>query len=160
MSEHRRRVVIRPATAGAARIVPSPIPISRASNPCRATMSTGTWPEVHENVSGVWDPASNTVQGQNRTLAAETIAQAVASSGRTLASVQWYMVQNFGASYGDPEHLYVQPGGDIARRTDVAIDILHRRPVDSDGTMVTVPEVPSLPGCVLQRPRRPGTCRR
>ena len=107
-------------------------------------MSTGTWPEVHENVSGVWDPASNTVQGQNRTLAAETIAQAVASSGRTLASVQWYMVQNFGASYGDPEHLYVQPGGDIARRTDVAIDILHRRPVDSDGTMVTVLEVPAF----------------
>ncbi len=114
------------------------------SNPSRATMSTGAWPEVHENVSGVWDPASNTVQGQNRTLAAETIAQAIASSGRTLASVQWYMVQNFGATYGDPEHLYVQPGGDIARRTDVAIDLLHRRPVDSAGTSVTVPEIPAF----------------
>lgn len=114
------------------------------SNPSRATMSTGAWPEVHGNVSGVWDPATNTVQGQNRSLAAETIAQALAAEGKTLASVQWYMVQNYGATYGDPQHLYVQPGGPVARRTDVAIDIMNRRPVNSGGREVTVPKIPDF----------------
>jgi arylsulfatase A-like enzyme len=114
------------------------------SNPSRATMSTGAWPERHGNVAFIWDPATNTVVGQNRSLAAETIAQALAAEGRTLASVQWYMVQDHGASFGDPSHLYVQPGGDAARRTDVAIDILNRRPVDSGGQMVTVPEIPDF----------------
>jgi arylsulfatase A-like enzyme len=54
------------------------------------------------------------------------------------------MVQDHGTAYGDPEHLYVQPGGDFGDRVDVAVDILHRRPVDSGGEQVTVPEVPDL----------------
>ena len=114
------------------------------SNPSRASMSTGAWPEVHGNVAGVWDPVTNKVQGQDRFLSAETIAQVLAGSGRTLASVQWYMVQNFGATYGDPEHLYVQPGGTIGQRTDVAINILNKRAVNSGGQQVAVPRVPDF----------------
>lgn len=119
------------------------------SNSSRATMSTGAWPEVHGNVAGIWDPATNTVLGQNRSLAAQTIAQALAAGGRTLAAVQWYMVHDYGASYfdpdhPDPDHLYVQPGGDAANRTNVAIDILHRRPVNSGGQLVTVDRVPDF----------------
>jgi len=48
-----------------------------------------------------------------------------------VASVQWYMVQDHGTAYGDPEHLYVQPGGPFATRVDAAIEILNRRPVNS-----------------------------
>jgi arylsulfatase A-like enzyme len=114
------------------------------SNPSRASMSTGAYPETHGNVAYVYDPQTNRVQGQSRFLAAETIAQRLAAEGRTFAAVQWYMVQDHGATYGDPEHLYVQPGGSCAARVDAATDILHRRPVDSNGTPVTVPKIPDF----------------
>jgi hypothetical protein len=114
------------------------------SNPARASMSTGAYPEIHDNAAYYFDPIANAARGQERFLAAETIAEALAAEGRTIASVQWYMVQNHGTGYGDPEHLYVQPGGDFGRRVDVAIDILQRRPVDSGGQQVTVPRIPDL----------------
>jgi predicted AlkP superfamily pyrophosphatase or phosphodiesterase len=114
------------------------------SNPSRASMSTGAYPETHGNVAYVYDPQTDRVQGQSRFLAAETIAERLAVEGRTFASVQWYMVQNHGATYGDPDHLYVQPGGSCAARVDAAADILHRRPVDSNGTPVAVTKVPDF----------------
>jgi hypothetical protein len=114
------------------------------SNPARASMSTGAYPDTHENAAFYLDPASNTATGQERNLEAETIAEALAEEGRTVAAVQWYMVQDHGTSYGDPEHLYVQPGGHFGNRVDVAVDILHQRPVESGGTQVTVPRVPGL----------------
>ncbi|MEV0830207.1 alkaline phosphatase family protein [Nonomuraea rubra] len=114
------------------------------SNPCRASMSTGAYPEVHGNVAYVYDPVSGRAQGQSRFLAAETIAESLAAEGRTVASVQWYMVQDHGVRYGDPEHLYVQPGGGFGQRVDVAIDLLNLRPVDSGGQQVTVPRIPDL----------------
>jgi predicted AlkP superfamily pyrophosphatase or phosphodiesterase len=114
------------------------------SNPARASMSTGAYPDTHGNAAFYLDPASNTATGQERNLEAETIAEALAEEGRTVAAVQWYMVQDHGTSYGDPEHLYVQPGGNFGNRVDVAIDILHQRPVESGGTQVTVPRVPGL----------------
>lgn len=114
------------------------------SNPARASMSTGAYPQVHGNAAYVFDPLTNRAQGQSRFLAAETIAESLAAEGRGVASVQWYMVQDHGVTYGDPRHLYVQPGGPFGRRVDVAIEILNRRPVDSNGTSVTVPEIPDL----------------
>jgi arylsulfatase A-like enzyme len=112
------------------------------SNPARASMSTGAWPDTHNNAAYYFD--GTVARGQERYLEAETIAEALAEEDRTVASVQWYMVQNHGTAYGDPEHLYVQPGGDFGDRVDVAIDILNERPVDSGGTEVTVPEIPDL----------------
>ncbi|GAA3647250.1 ectonucleotide pyrophosphatase/phosphodiesterase [Nonomuraea antimicrobica] len=114
------------------------------SNPCRASMSTGAYPEVHGNVAYVYDPMSGRAQGQSRLLAAETIAESLAAEGRTVASVQWYMIQDHGVRYGDPEHLYVQPGGAFGPRVDAAIDILNLRPVNSNGQQVTVPKIPDL----------------
>jgi hypothetical protein len=69
------------------------------------------WQTVHGNAAYFFNGATNRAVGQTRTLAAETINQALASAGKTTASVQWYMVQNHGTAYGDPEHLYIQPGG-------------------------------------------------
>ena len=114
------------------------------SNPSRASMSTGAYPEIHGNAAYFFNEATNRAVGQTRTLAAETINQALASAGKTTASVQWYMVQNHGTAYGDPEHLYVQPGGPFARRVDAAIEILNLRPVNSGGQMVTVPKIPDF----------------
>lgn len=127
---------------------------STYSNSARASMSTGAYPEVHGNAGYYLDRATDKVVGQTRILEAETINQALAAQGRTTASVGWYMVQNFGATYGDPEQLYVQPGtapeyqgqlaGAFATRVDVAREILHRRPVLSNGQPVTVPRVPAF----------------
>lgn len=124
------------------------------SNSARASMSTGAYPEVHDNAGYYLDRTRNVVVGQNRDLAAETINQALAAAGHTTASVGWYMVQNHGTAYGNAEQLYVQPGvaghyrgrpgGGFATRVDVAIDILNRRPVDSAGQPVTVPRIPAF----------------
>ena len=116
------------------------------SNTARASMSTGAYPENHHNVAWTFDPASNLVIGQTRVLDAESIAEALNRSPAALteASVQWYMIQNHGVVYGDPSHLYVQPGGAFGQRVDTAIKILERQPVSSDGTLVTVPKIPDF----------------
>ena len=107
-------------------------------------MSTGAWPEVHGNVAYVFDRQSGLVRGQNRFLGAETVAQALAEAGLTVASVQWYMIQDHGVTYGDPDHLYVQPGGPCQTRVDTALAILDGSPVDSGGQPVVVPGMPNL----------------
>ena len=116
------------------------------SNPARASMSTGAYPETHHNIAWTFDPASNLVIGQTRVLDAESIAEALNRSpaGLTEASVQWYMIQNHGVAYGDPSHLYVQPGGAFGQRVDTAIKILERQPVSSNGSLVTVPKIPDF----------------
>jgi predicted AlkP superfamily pyrophosphatase or phosphodiesterase len=112
------------------------------SNPSRGSMSTGAYPEVHGNAAYYLDRESGRVVGEERTLHAETVAEALVGAGKTLASVQWYMVQDRGAAFGDPDHLYVEPGGLFGTRVDAAIDILEGRPVDSGGRAVKVPEIP------------------
>ncbi len=114
------------------------------SNPARASMSTGAYPETHGNAAYYFDGEAGEAVGETRFLDAETIVQALAAGGRTTAAVQWYMVQDHGASYGDPEHLYVRPGGLFEQRVDAAVEILNRRPVDSGGGMVTVPKIPAF----------------
>jgi len=117
---------------------------STYSNSCRSSMSTGAYPEVHRNAGYFYDVTADKAVSQNRVLGAETIAEALGRQGRTVASVQWYMLQDHGTSYGDPRHLYVQPGGMFATTVRVAVDILNRRPVSSGGTQVTVPEIPTF----------------
>jgi arylsulfatase A-like enzyme len=114
------------------------------SNPARASLSTGAYPEVHGNAAYYFDKEANQAIGQTRFLAAETISQALAAEGRTTAAVQWYMVQDYGASVGDPEHLYVERGGLFDQRVDTAIEILNLRPVDSGSKVVTVPKIPAF----------------
>jgi arylsulfatase A-like enzyme len=114
------------------------------SNPTRASMATGAYPERHGNVAYAFDPIAGRAHGQTRFLASETIAESLAAAGKTTASVQWYIVQDHGTRYGDPEHLYLQPGGTFERRVDAAIEILNRRPVNSGGQMVTVPKIPDF----------------
>jgi predicted AlkP superfamily pyrophosphatase or phosphodiesterase len=114
------------------------------SNPTRASMSTGAYPEVHGNAAYYFDKKTNKAVGQTRFLAAETISQALAAQGKTTAALQWYMVQDHGTSYGDPEHLYVEPGGLFEQRVNAAIDILNLRPVDSGGKTMAVPKIPDF----------------
>lgn len=114
------------------------------SNPARASMSTGAYPETHGNAAYYFDREADKAVGETTFLAAETIVEALAAAGRTTASVQWYMVEGHGASPGDPEHLYIQPGGLFAQRVDAAVEILNKRPVASGGTPVTVPKIPDF----------------
>lgn len=114
------------------------------SNPSRASMSTGAYPEVHGNLAHYLDQESGEVVGEDRSLAAETIAEALAHEGKTAASVQWYMVQDHGVSFGDPDHLYVEPGGLFGVRIDAAVDILEGRPVASGGRKVKAPKIPDF----------------
>ena len=51
------------------------------SNPNRASMSTGAFPEVHGNLAYYYDEELDRAMGQSRFLAAETIAQALRAEG-------------------------------------------------------------------------------
>lgn len=79
-------------------------------------------------------------RGQTRVMNVQSIAESVAQAGGTFAAVQiyavqFYAVQNHGTVYGDPKHLYVQPGGECDTRTKVALDLIApHRPVNSGGT--------------------------
>ncbi|PLS87601.1 MAG: hypothetical protein CYG60_01050 [Actinobacteria bacterium] len=114
------------------------------SNPARASMSTGAYPQTHGNAAYHYDRGLGRAVGKTRYLVAETIAEALADEGKTTAAVEWYMVQDHGAAYGDPDHLYVEPDGAFERQVDVAVEILNLRPVDSGGEAVVVRKVPDF----------------
>ncbi|UFU07968.1 alkaline phosphatase family protein [Ruania halotolerans] len=115
------------------------------SNSSRTSTATGTWPAVHRN-TGYYLTAEGATVTQERYIepGVETIAHALRRQNRTGAYVQWYAVQNYGASYGDPQQLYTQPGGTISDRVDDAVALLSGEPVFSGGQQVTVPQVPDF----------------
>ncbi|MQY16248.1 hypothetical protein SRB5_64460 [Streptomyces sp. RB5] len=114
------------------------------TNSSWATVATGAWPATHHNTPYFLDPATGLAVSQARTMDAQSIAEAVTGAGGTVASVQFFIVQNHGAVFGDPRALYAQPGGTSTVRVDMAIDILHGRPVKSGSTTVVVEEPPTL----------------
>lgn len=119
---------------------------SSYSNSSRATNATGTYPDVHRNTAYYFDAASGRAVGQERYIepGVETIAQALRRQDRTAAYLQWYIVENYGAAYGDPASLYTQPGGTCDRRADQAVSLMRGEPVDSRGTMVDLEQIPDL----------------
>ncbi|SEF16063.1 alkaline phosphatase family protein [Jiangella alba] len=114
------------------------------TNTSWASVVSGAWPRTHLNTPYFLDPATGRAVSQSRTLEAPTIAEAVTAAGGTVASVQFFILQNHGVVFGDPRALYVQPGGTGPSRLDVAADILHGRPVQSGSTTVTVERPPTL----------------
>ncbi|MCW3818484.1 alkaline phosphatase family protein [Micromonospora sp. DR5-3] len=114
------------------------------TNPSWSSVATGAWPERHLNTAYVYDPVSHTARGQERDLAVPTIAEAVRAQGGTVMSSQWFIVQNHGTAYGDPEGIYTQPGGDCSRRVDDIVKVINGEPVKSGATMVTAPKIPDL----------------
>ncbi|PUB27197.1 putative AlkP superfamily pyrophosphatase or phosphodiesterase [Promicromonospora sp. AC04] len=114
------------------------------TNPSWSSVATGAWPETHHNTAYWFDPATNTARGQQRDIAVPTIAQSVREQGGTVFSAQWFILQNYGVTFGDPDGLYTQPGGDCARRTDDAVAVLRGEPVSSGGQLVTANGIPEL----------------
>lgn len=114
------------------------------SNPSRASIATGAYPEVHGNAAYYLNRQTGRVVGEERTLRAETVAETLVEADKTIASIQWYIVQSYGVAFGNPDRLYVEPGGLFAARVDAAIDVLEGRPVNSGGRLIEVPEVPDF----------------
>ncbi|WP_426242812.1 alkaline phosphatase family protein [Nocardioides sp. LHG3406-4] len=119
-------------------------PAQSITNPSFATLASGAWPRTTGNVAYIFDRETQSYRGQSRDLAVPTIAEAVRDSGGTVGAAQYFILQNHGATYGDPEAVYTQPGGPCARRFDDAIAMIEGRPVNSGGTQVTVPQTPNL----------------
>ena len=114
------------------------------TNPSWSSVATGAWPERHLNTAYVYDPASGVARGQERDLAVPTIAEAVRAQGGIVMSAQWFILQNHGTAYGDPQGIYTQPGGNCARRVDDAVAVIEGRPVRSGSTTVSAPQIPDL----------------
>ncbi|MDA8372261.1 MAG: alkaline phosphatase family protein [Nocardiopsaceae bacterium] len=113
------------------------------SNPNRAGLATGARPRVHGNAAYVLDPARGRVIGQTRDIAAETVAQSLRRQGRSVLSAGWYIIQDKGVSFGDPEGLYTQ-GDTWEDNVDTVVRVLRGLPVDSGGTEAQMPRVPDL----------------
>ena len=119
---------------------------SSYSNSSRTTTATGAYPETHRNTGYYYNQETGRGVSQERYIepGVETIAQSLKRQGRTSAYLQWYAVQNYGATYGDPAALYTQPGGNCETRADQAIALLRGEPVNSGGTMIDLPAIPDL----------------
>lgn len=114
------------------------------TNPSWSSVATGAWPATHRNSAYWFSTETNTARGQQRDLAVPTIAQSVREQGGSVFSAQWFILQNHGVAFGDPDGLYTQPGGDCARRTDDAVAVLRGEPVSSGGAPVTMDGIPEL----------------
>jgi arylsulfatase A-like enzyme len=114
------------------------------TNPSWSSIATGAWPETHRNTAYWYDEETGTARSQQRDLAVPTIAQAIREQGGTVMSAQWFIVQNYGVVYGDPDGLYTQPGGNCAKRADDAIAVLNGDAVNSGGQMVAANGIPDL----------------
>ncbi|MEV6230007.1 alkaline phosphatase family protein [Saccharopolyspora shandongensis] len=145
-SEYRHRVATPnlDALARHGAITDSTGVMQTITSPSMASLATGAFPERHLNTAYVYDAATNVATGQSRAMAAETLAQSLGAQGRTVASIQWFILQNYGTTYGDPKALYTQPGGTCDKRVDQFTDLMAGRPVISNGTPVTVPEIPDF----------------
>jgi arylsulfatase A-like enzyme len=114
------------------------------TNPSWSSIATGAWPETHRNTAYWYDEETGTARSQQRDLAVPTIAQAIREQGGTVMSAQWFILQNYGVVYGDPDGLYTQPGGTCAKRADDAVAVLNGDPVNSGGQMVAANGIPDL----------------
>jgi predicted AlkP superfamily pyrophosphatase or phosphodiesterase len=113
------------------------------TNPMQTSIVTGAWPGVHGNIYRYYDVQGNIVQGTGRICEAETIAEAVAASGLSTASVQQFMLRGRGTADDDPLHLYIQPGGRFEERAAEAVKIIRGDAVRAlSGAMITSAEIP------------------
>ncbi|WBB63322.1 alkaline phosphatase family protein [Streptomyces sp. WMMC500] len=113
------------------------------TNPSWSSIATGAWPATHRNTAYWFDKSTHTARGQQRDLAVPTVAQSIREQGGTVFSSQWFIVQNYGTSYGDTEGLYTD-GGDCPTRVGRAVAVMEGRPVSSGGKDVTLPRIPEL----------------
>ncbi|PRY57109.1 putative AlkP superfamily pyrophosphatase or phosphodiesterase [Knoellia remsis] len=114
------------------------------TNPSWTSVACGTYPDRTKNAAYWFDTAAGVARGQSRDSAVEGIGQSLRRQGRTIGSSQWFILQGKGVDYGDPQGLYTQPGGRIDARVDDAIAMLTGQPVDSGGTIMTLPEPPDF----------------
>lgn len=114
------------------------------TNPSWTSISCGAFPDRTENAAYYYDPEAGVARGQGRNSSVEGLGEALRRQGLVLGSAQWFILQDKGVSYGDPEGLYTQPGGRIDARVDDAIAMLRGEPVNSGGTMTTIARRPDF----------------
>ncbi len=114
------------------------------TNPSWTSISCGAYPDHTHNAAYYYDEPAGIARGQSRDSAVEGLGQAWRRQGLLLASAQWFILQDKGVAYGDPDGLYTQPGGRIDARVDDAIAMLSGEPVNSGGTQVTLPRRPDF----------------
>ena len=116
------------------------------TTPSFTSIATGTWPDQHGTITYYFDRATNTFHTNSPPSQRPSIANAVIDSGGTVGAAQYWAFNGHGAAYGNPDGLYTQPGGACSNMFDDAIAMLRQEPVSSSGTMVTVPQIPTLLG--------------
>ncbi len=116
------------------------------TTPSFTALATGTWPATNGTLTYYYDRATNTFHTGSPSPRVPTVAQAVRDAGGTVGAAQYFAFRGQGAAYGDPDGLYTQPGGECSNMFDDAIAMLRTEPVDSNGTTVVVPQIPTLLG--------------
>lgn len=114
------------------------------TNPSWTAISCGTYPDRTLNAAYWFDEPAGVARGQSRDSAVEGLGQSIRRQGIQIGSAQWFILQNKGTAYGDPDGLYTQPGGRIDRRVDDAIAMLNVQAVNSGGTTTTISRRPDF----------------
>ncbi|HET8929881.1 MAG TPA: alkaline phosphatase family protein [Acidimicrobiales bacterium] len=116
------------------------------TTPSFTALATGTWPVTNGTLTYYYDRATNTFHTSSPPSRVPTIAEAVRDAGGTVGAAQYFAFRGNGTAYGDADGLYTQPGGECSNMFDDAIAMLRTEPVDSNGTTVTMSQMPTLLG--------------
>ena len=73
---------------------------------------------------------------------AETIGEVLEKENIKTVSIQQFTLENRGCRRDDPDHLYVQPGGDYRRRFDMLERLIQKKEIEAEGRVIRYEELP------------------
>lgn len=116
--------------------------IPSLTGPMQTTLLTGAWPAMHGNYYRGYDREANLLRQTGREDTSETLGEVFLAAGLPTASVQQFALLDKGTWWDNGNHLYLEPGPNLAKRVDEALALLDGAPVPSLREAVALAEPP------------------
>lgn len=110
--------------------------------PMQSAIVSGCYSSRTGNCDKVWDRERNEVIPLKRLNRAETIGEVLEKENIKTVSIQQFTLENRGCRRDDPDHLYVQPGGDYRRRFDMLERLIQKKEIEAEGRVIRYEELP------------------
>lgn len=110
--------------------------------PMQSAIVSGCYSEKTGNCDKIWDRSSNQVVLLRRLNRAETIGEVLEKERVTTVSIQQFTLENRGCRRDDPEHLYVQPGGDYKKRFEILERLITDQEIETENGKMVYEKLP------------------
>lgn len=110
--------------------------------PMQSAIVSGCYSEMTGNCDKIWDRDKNQVVPLRRLNKAETIGEVLKKEDVTTVSIQQFTLENRGCRKDDPQHLYVQPGGDYRTRFSILERLITDREIETENGKITYEKLP------------------